>query len=97
MNMQLFFIVVALCLCVRCLDCGVQGQVRECGFEAEGCYDVDLRVHLEPRRLRRSEARSGDDYGRRHWANERWQLDSSDEPQAAQSGRPYWRRWPSVR
>lgn len=70
--MQLLFTLLAFCICVRCLECGVQGQMSECASGRERCYDLDLRMHLEPKRYGRRDLWTEDDYEPRRWADERW-------------------------
>jgi hypothetical protein len=87
--MQLFFALVILCLCARCLECGIQGQLRECGYGAEGCYDLDMRVRLDPKRPPRPEPQGRDSYEAWPPNNyERWQLGSSGAPISQQRKRP---------
>jgi hypothetical protein len=72
--MQLFFALVALCVCARTLECGVQGQLRECGDGVESCYDFDMRVGVDPKSAPREryEPRLPRTY-------ERWQLGAREQ------------------
>ena len=70
--MQLIFTVLALCVCMRFMDCGVQGQVSECGSGAQRCYDLDLRMHLEPQRFGPRDSWERDDFESRRWVDDRW-------------------------
>ena len=79
--MQLFFALVALCVCARCFECGVQGQLRECGYGMESCYDLDMRVRVDPKRPLPSAPEPSPRDGYEPWPRnyERWQLGASEQ------------------
>jgi hypothetical protein len=75
---QLLFVIAVGYVCVRCLACGVQGQLRECAAEGPGCLDVELRLQFEPRR-----PRARDSFDRLEpgpWVEESWKLAHRGEP-----------------
>lgn len=79
---QLLSILVVY-VCIRCLACGVQGQIRECASGEPRCLDIDLRLQIE-----RPPASPGRYYGAERWEvpspwpEEPWQLGHRREPRA---------------
>lgn len=49
---QMLLVILVGYVCVRCLACGVEGQVRECADDGPGCLDVELRLQFERRQPR---------------------------------------------
>lgn len=71
---QMILVILVGYVCVRCLACNIQGEIRECVMDSgASCYDLDLRLQFEKRQPRdRPEPNP--------WIEERWQLSRSREP-----------------